>query len=317
MILKEKLYDVYRTLKRIRVFELRTMDLFKEQLAQGAAHTSVGEEAIAAGVCIELQKEDFITSTHRGHGHCIAKGISLKQMTAEILARVDGVSKGRGASMHIYSKEYGVLGSNGIVGGGIPIAIGAAYSCKRNYSGRVTVCFFGDGAANNGVFHESLNMASIWDLPVVFILENNLYAVATKISKSAKVPNLSIRAEGYGIPGETVDGIDVNAVNEAAARAIERARNGGGPTLIECKTFRRYGHTVADPQIYRDPEEYQDWEKTKCPIRRFENYLVSNKLMSKSEINTIDKEVLNEMDEAVDFAVNSPIPSLDLEVYVD
>lgn len=310
MISKKESFKLLLIMLKIRAFEEKLRELFKNGLAEGAAHVSVGQEAVAAGVCIHLDKTDYVTSNHRGHGHCIAKGASLQKMTAEVMTRKDGISKGRGASMHMYDAEMGILGTNGIVGGGIPIAVGAAFANKYKNKDSVVVCFFGDGASNNGVFHESLNMASIWKLPVIFICENNALACATTTEEACSVVDISKRAEGYGMPSETINGNDLLAVYMTAKKAIDRARIGDGPTLIECKTFRKYGHTVGDPQYYRNPEDLKDWDE-KDSISIFEKDLIFNQVITEKEIMEMKAIIAQEMDDAVQFGLNSDHVSLD------
>ena len=244
MLGKEDQIGMLKLMYTIRQFEEKARQLFRQGLIYGALHPYVGQEAVAVGACAALENDDFVVSTHRGHGHCIAKGADLKRMMAELLGRETGYSKGRGGSMHMFSVEEGLLGGNGIVGGGLPIALGSAFSAQYRQSGQVTLCFFGEGAASNGTFHESMNLASLWRLPVVYICENNLYAATTPVSDSAPIENIADRASAYGCPGLVVDGNDVVSVYEAVQQAVARARAGEGPTLIECKTFRFYPHCM-------------------------------------------------------------------------
>ncbi len=272
-------------------------------------HLSIGQEATAVGTCMPLSDADWITSTHRGHGHCIAKGAELKPMFAEFLGRESGYCKGRGGSMHIADPAKGNLGANGIVGGGLPIAVGAALSAKKRRTGAVAVAFFGDGANNEGAFHEALNLASIWKLPVVFVCENNQYAMSMSMARATAVANVAERAAAYAIPGIMVDGNDFAAVAEASFAATERARSGEGPTLIEAKTYRTRGHSRSDRNRYRSRDEIEAW-KARDPIARFEQEIVALGLMSDTQIATIAAEVEKEMAEAVAEASASPWPSV-------
>lgn len=313
---KEKLLWMYKKMVQIRQFELKVDELFKKNMIWGTCHLYVGEEATAVGACAALDSTDYITSTHRGHGHTIAKGADLKRMMAELLGKETGYCKGRGGSMHIVDVSTGNLGANGIVAGGIPIATGAALASKLRNDGRVTVCFFGDGAANTGAFHESLNMAGIWKLPVVYICENNLYGMSNPVSKSTAVKDIATRAVSYNIPGEIVDGNDVLEVYEVVKKAVERARKGEGATLIESKTYRWLGHSKSDPRVYRTREEEEEWKK-KDPIKRLGERLLSENVATQQELNQIEEEVAKEIEEAYQFAINSPDPKVeDLAKYV-
>ena len=304
---KDFLLNLYRTMVRIRNFELRAEKLFLEGKLPGFIHLYIGEEAIATGVMANLRKDDFITSTHRGHGHMIAKGGDTKRMMAELYGKVTGYCKGKGGSMHIASFEIGVLGANGVVGGGLPIAVGAGMGIKIKKSDQVVVAFFGDGASNTGAFHESLNFASIYKLPVVFINENNRFASTARVEETTSVENISDRAVSYGIPGVTVDGNDIIGVYETAKEAIRRAREGGGPSLIEAKTYRLKGHFVGDPELYRKKEEVEKF-LPKDPIGRFEKKLLEMKILNKNLRDSIWNESKSEIDEAVKFAEGSPMP---------
>lgn len=304
------LRDMLWKMQLIRHFELRVVELFKKGLIRGATHVYLGEEAIAVGACAALRETDFITSTHRGHGHVIAKGLDVKRMMAELLGKATGYCGGKGGSMHIADVERGILGANGIVGGGIPVSTGSGLSAAYRKSYEVTLCFFGDGASNQGSFHESLNLASVWKLPVVYICENNLYAVTTPCSESTSVADIADRAHGYGIPGVVVDGNEVLAVYEAVSAAVERARLGEGPTLIECKTYRWEGHYLGDPQVYRSKADIEMWKK-KDPIARFARYLVKNRILTRSEVEESDKKARAMIDEAEQYALDSPMPTVD------
>lgn len=307
----ETLVDLYRGILRIRLFEERVRQEYQHQNIYGMLHLYIGEEAIAVGVCSTLHTDDYITSNHRGHGHFIAKGADFKRMMAELFGKVDGYCKGKGGSMHIADIDLGHLGANGIVGGGLPIAVGAGLAIRlQRQQGRVVVCFFGDGALNMGEFHESLNLAAVWDLPVIFICENNLYALSTRLSRVVKVDDIARRAEGYGMPGSSVDGMDVLAVREATALAVARAREGKGPSLLVCNTYRFGGHgRNPDTRSYRTKEEEAQW-KARCPLESFEQKLLQQGTLSEARITSIRQEVLAEVEEAVRFAEESPFPNV-------
>ncbi|MGB9813407.1 MAG: thiamine pyrophosphate-dependent dehydrogenase E1 component subunit alpha [Thermovenabulum sp.] len=307
---KEKRLWMYRKMYEIRLFEQEVDRLFKANMIWGTCHLSIGEEATAVGAIAAIKEDDMITSTHRGHGHCIAKGGKLPLMFAELLGRETGYCKGRGGSMHIADIESGNLGANGIVGGGIPIATGAALASKLKRDNKVTLCFFGDGANNQGVFHESLNIASLWKLPVVYICENNVYGMSLHVSKSTAVANIAERAAAYSMPGIVVDGNDVEEVYNAVKEAVERARRGEGPSLIEAKTYRWLGHSKSDANLYRTKEEIESW-KLKCPIKRYKEKLIMENIATIEEIESIEKEVVKDIEEALKFAVESPEPSID------
>jgi pyruvate dehydrogenase E1 component alpha subunit len=304
---KEKLKFMYDQMVRIRYFEERVKDLFAAGEMPGFVHLYLGQEAIASGVCATLNDDDYITSTHRGHGHIIAKGGELSKMMAELYGKVTGYNKGKGGSMHIAWPELGILGANGIVSCGIPIATGAALSAKYRNSSQVTVCFFGDGASNEGAFHESLNAASAFDLPIVYVCENNLYAVGTRQSKVRKIEDIADRAPSYSMPGVVVDGNDVVAVYEVAKEAVERARAGEGPTLVECKTYRWRTHFEGEPDTYRPPEEVAAW-RAREPIAPFRKMLIDQKIFKQKDLDLIDEAVIDDLDQAVEFARNSPLP---------
>jgi pyruvate dehydrogenase E1 component alpha subunit len=311
-----ELRDALRKMQLIRRFEETAEESYIRGLVHGTMHLSIGQEASAVGICSALSPTDYMTSTHRGHGHCIGKGADVKRMLAEFFGREDGYCRGRGGSMHIADPSTGNLGANGIVGGGLPIAVGAALAAKRLGEGRVVVCFFGDGANNEGAFHESLNMASIWKLPVVFVCENNKYGMSTPVTRSTSVKNISDRAAAYSMPGVTVDGNRFADVAEAAHLAVERARRGEGPTLIETLTYRIRGHSKSDRNRYRTKEEIESWQK-RDPIQLFENDLVAFGLIGAEEIAAVHAEVETEIASAMDFAKASPAPSpADLTRYV-
>ena len=305
-----QMVDLYKMMVTIRLFEEKTQDLYARGSIPGLAHLYIGEEAVAAGVCAHLRREDYITSTHRGHGHVIAKGAELKYMMAELYGKRTGYCKGKGGSMHIADVDIGILGANGIAGGGIPIAVGAALSTKIRKTDQVTACFFGDGASNNGTFHEGLNFASVHRLPVVFICENNLYGISVSQKQHQAIQDISIRSVAYNMPGITIDGNDVLAVYEESGKAIQRARAGEGPTLVECKTYRWRGHHEGDINQggrYRTMEEVQEWMK-KCPIKRFGEKLVREGVLDNKQIEQIYQDIGKKVDEAVEFANQSPFP---------
>ena len=307
---KDKLLGMFRTMATIRTFESKAVDLFAAGKLPGFVHLYLGEEAVATGVCANLTVKDYITSTHRGHGHLVAKGGKIDLMMAELFGKKTGYCKGKGGSMHIADVDLGILGANGIVGAGLPISVGAGFACKYRKTDNVTVCFFGDGASNRGTFHESLNMASIWKLPVIFVAENNMYGISNYQKNSMKVADISDRAAAYGIPGVTVDGNDVVAVYEAASEAVKRARRGDGPTLIECKTWRWRGHFEGDPAIYKKPEEQESWLK-KNPIPRLEAKLVELKYYTQEDLDKIKGEIQGQVEDAVKFAEDSVLPDIE------
>ena len=316
---KEKAVWMYQKMLEIRYFEDRVHQLFAKGILPGFVHLYAGEEAVAAGVCAHLNDEDTITSTHRGHGHCIAKGCDLKGMMAEIYGKSAGLCKGKGGSMHIADFDKGMLGANGIVGGGFPLACGAALTAKYKKTKNVSVCFFGDGANNQGTFHEGINLAAIWKLPVIFVAENNGYGEATPFSYASSCESIADRAAAYGIPGIRVDGKDAAAVFQAAGRAIERAKNGEGPTLIECMTYRNYGHFEGDAQRYKTNEEKAVHQEEKDAIAVFKSELLAKGLMSEEEQSRIEKEVEEAVEEAVAFSEKSAYPEeteLLTDVYV-
>jgi pyruvate dehydrogenase E1 component alpha subunit len=306
-ISKDTLLEMYRRMVRIREFELASIDLFKRGQVKGAVHPYIGQEASGVGVCMALRKDDLIAGTHRSHGHNIAKGADSKRMMAEILGKETGYCKGRGGSMHIAAFETGSLGALAVVGAGIPLAVGAALAFKMRGEDRVAVPFTGDAGSNTGNWHEGINMAASWDLPVVFALENNHYGVSTNIAYSTKVDDLSTRAQGYGIPGVRVDGFDVVAVYEAAMEAVERARRGEGPTLLVTESYRFEGHYAGEPEVYRERDEVDEWRK-KDPIPRFRKELIEVGSVSQADLDAIDAEIKQEMVEAVEFAKQSPQP---------
>lgn len=299
--------ELFRKMYFIRLFEEKAIELYTQNLIRGVIHPYIGEEGVAVGACAALQVDDYVVSTHRGHGHCIAKGGDLPRMMAELLGKKTGYCKGKGGSMHIAAFDINMLGATGVVGAGIPIAVGSGLSAILNKSKRVTICFFGDGATNQGTFHEGLNLAAIWKLPVVFMCENNLYAISTHISRVSAVDSISKRARSYNIPGVAVNGNDVLAVCKAAKRAVKRAREGNGPTLIEAKTYRFEGHYKGDAGTYRSKGEVEHW-KNMDPIRAFKQKLISEHLIDKKKISEVEEECRNTVEDAVTFAKNSPTP---------
>jgi pyruvate dehydrogenase E1 component alpha subunit len=304
------LCDSYRLMWKIRLHEEAIKKLFQEGKIGGTTHLCIGQEAIAAGVIGQLRKEDFIVSTHRGHGHMLAKGGRLKPMMAEILGKATGYCKGKGGSMHIASLELGNLGANGIVGGGLPIAVGSALSAKMRGTDQISVVSFGDGAANEGNTHESMNLAALWKLPVLFLYENNQYAVSTSCSRSTAGGSAFRRAPGYQIPGQSIDGNDFETVFPAAREAIQRVRKGNGPYMLECLTYRIEGHYYGDPMVYRTKAEVDEWRK-KDPILRLEKSLIEKGILTESACRAVQLEVQAEVDEAVVYAESSPDPAPD------
>jgi TPP-dependent pyruvate/acetoin dehydrogenase alpha subunit len=303
---KDVALQLYKTMQRIRSFEMAVIELFARGKIPGFLHTYVGEEAVAAGVCAVLRPEDKIISTHRGHGHLIAKGGRLDLMMAELFGRRTGYCKGKGGSMHIAEPDLGMLGANAIVGAGTVIINGAALTAQYLGKDEVAVAFFGDGASNTGSFHEALNMAAVWNLPSIFVCENNAYAESTPQTYHQRVEDVAARAVGYGMPSSIVDGNDPGAVYLAAKEAVARARSDGGPTLIEAKTYRIRGHYEGDPEIYRTKEEVEAWKK-KCPIERWRKVLLDRGVPAET-IEEIDTRIDQELKEAVAFAEESPLP---------
>ena len=296
---------------QIRFFEEKIVDQYARGNIPGLAHLYIGEEAVAVGACTNLNDDDMITSTHRGHGHCIAKGADLNRMMAELFGKKDGYCKGKGGSMHIADMNIGMLGAMGIVGSGGPIAVGAALAAKKRKTGQAVICFFGDAATNTGAFHESANFASLYQLPVVFVCENNLYGISVSMKRHTRVKHIADRAAGYAIPAVKVDGNDVVKVYEAVGKAVESARKGKGPTLVECKTYRFRGHFEGDPNLgerYRTRKEMEQW-KTKCPIKRHKSRILKEKLATKKEMAQLEKEVHRQIEDAMSYAERSPFPA--------
>lgn len=306
---KGLMVESYRKMVLIRKFEMCASKLFAQNKLPGFLHLYVGEEAVATGVCSALEVTDYITSTHRGHGHLIAKGGDVKKMMAELFAKETGYCKGKGGSMHISDRDKGILGANGIVGAGIPIATGAAFASKYKGDGRVAVSFFGDGAANRGTFHEALNMAAAFKLPAVFVCENNLFAISVCARYHMAIYDISDRAAAYGMPGYSIDGNDVELVYETTKAAVERARRGEGPTLIECKTWRHRGHYEGDPDDYRTAEEKAEWMQ-KDPIERLAKRLIEEGICTQAELDAIASDADKLLAEAIDEAEAAPVPSV-------
>ena len=309
--------EMLRKMYRIRLFEQKVIELFQEGKIRGSTHTYIGMEACAVGVCSVLRPDDYITSTHRGHGHCIAKGGRLDMMMAELLGKATGYCKGKGGSMHIADVDAGILGANGIVGGGIGIATGAGLSSKLRGVGQVCVCFFGDGGFNQGVLYECANIAAIWKLPVIYFCENNKYAMSTPVHQATAVADLAARAAAFGMPGVNVDGMDALAVREAVFHAAERGRRGEGPSLIVADTYRYEGHNVGDGQRYRSRDEVEQWRRSD-PIARFRDQLERQGMLSPDQADAIEREVAAELAAAIEFAEQSPEPApetLEEDVY--
>lgn len=312
----EDLRQIYETMWKIRLFEEKVDYFFAKGMIHGTTHLAVGQEATAAGSGAVLRKTDWITATHRGHGQTIAKGTDINKMMAELFGRTTGTNKGKGGSMHIAELETGNLGANGIVGGGFPIATGAALTSKMKNDGKVTLCYSGDGSTNEGSFHESLNMASIWDLPVVFFIENNKYGMSGNIEETTNVEHLSIRAKSYGIQGITIDGNDIIEVINTTYDAIEKARAGKGPTLVEALTYRWKGHSKSDAKKYRTREEEEDWRENKDPIKLAEERFIAAGIFTKEEALQLKENAKKVIEDAVIFAENSPKPTAE-ELYTD
>jgi TPP-dependent pyruvate/acetoin dehydrogenase alpha subunit len=309
---RDRLAEMYYRMWLIRIFDQNAYSLYHRDLIRGTTHAYIGEEAIAVGACAALKRDDYITSTHRGHGHCLAKGGDPKRMMAELLGKATGYCKGKGGSMHIADLELGILGANGIVGGGIGIATGAAYSADLRASGQVAVCFFGDGASNQGVLMEAANMAALWKLPVIYLCEENKYAEFSPSLPFIAVERIEMKAQAFGLPGLTVDGNDVLAVYEAVQQAVDQARRGDGPALLVAQTYRIEGHTVGDPLTYRPKGEAEAWQSPeRDPISRFGKVLVQEKGFSEQELAALHQRAEEEIEAAVAFAVDSPDPEVE------
>lgn len=305
---REQRLGLLRTMLVIRYCEEHLVKLYAAGRIRGGCHTYIGEEAVATGVCAHLRADDAVFSTHRGHGHALAKGVPPGELIAELLGKATGCSGGRGGSMHLFKPEVGFIGSSGIVAPCITLAAGAGYTARLLKTDRVGVAFFGDGAVNNGAFHEGINMAAAWGLPVLFVCENNLYATEIAFAKATRNPSVAARAQAYGLPGVEVDGNDVLAVYQAADEAVARARQGNGPTLIECRTYRIRAHSEGMREVgYRTPEEVAAW-KERCPIKAFSERLIGDGLAGQAEIAAVEAEVRALIEEAVAFAERSPLP---------
>ena len=317
---KEKFMDIYNRMVMIRKFEEKAGTIFSQGQLAGFLHLYIGEEAVGAGVCAALNDDDYIVSTHRGHGHLIAKGGDVNKIMAELFGKSTGYCKGKGGSMHVADFSKGMLGACGIVGGGIPIAVGAALTIKRKHTNQVAVTFFGDGASNEGSFHESINFAAAQNLPVIFLVENNGYGEFTPQNRSTRIENIADRAAGYGIPGVIVDGMDAVAVYETTKEWVEKLRNGEGPVLIEAKTHRTVGHSEGesaflDGQTYRLPEEEKIAMET-CPIENLKKYLLDHDLAQKEELEEVERAAQEKIEAAVEYAKNSPFPTEE-DLYTD
>ena len=302
--------EALRLMLTIRLFDERALALYRAGEMRGTTHPYIGMEAVGVGVMLALRPDDYVTSTHRGHGHTIAKGGDVRKMMAELLGRATGYSGGKGGSMHIADMDKHMLGSNGIVGGGMGLATGAALTARLQNTGSVAICFFGDGALEQGILHETTNLAAIWKLPVVYVCENNQYAMSARSDWSVAGGDPARRAAGYGIPGLTVDGMDLFAVNTAASEFVERARRGEGPAYLVCNTYRYHGHHAGDPLNYRDKEEVERW-RLQDPVERVKSAAVERGALSEAEIAELEQRIEAQIDEAVEFAKNSPEPSVD------
>jgi pyruvate dehydrogenase E1 component alpha subunit len=308
---KDKAIFYLRQMLCIRLFEEKVNWLFARGKILGTSHLYIGQEAVAVGSCAALAPEDYIVSNHRGHGHLIAKGGAPKRIMAEIFGKVTGYCKGKGGTQHMFCSEVGHMGSNGITGGQIPVATGIAFALKYSKKTQVVLCFLGDGATNQGTFHESLNMAGLWNLPIVYVCENNMYAMSTHVKDAVPVEHIADRAAAYGMPGTVVDGNDVLAVREAVEHAVQRARMGSGPSLVEAKTYRLLGHSKSDPRTYRTKEEERNaWANE--PIKRYRAYLLENNILDEAQFLEIEQKIKKEIEDAVDFAEKSAYPQKDI-----
>lgn len=310
MINNETRMEMLKKMCEIRYFEEKAAEYFTRGLIRGSLHTSIGQEGVSVGACFAIEESDYIQTTHRGHGHVIAKGADLNIMMAELLGKVTGYNKGKGGSMHVANLDMGILGANGIVGGGNPVAVGAAFSAQYRGSGQVVLTFFGDGASNQGTFHEAMNLAGAWKLPIVFVNENNQFAISTPFRDISATKDIVDRAIGYGIPGIIADGMDPEDVYEKVGQAVQRAREGNGPTLVECKTYRFVPHSKADREVYRTKEEVNEWIK-KCPIKRLENKLIEEKFLTVDDIKDIHMMARARVADALDYGLNSPEPGIE------
>ncbi|NIA06977.1 MAG: pyruvate dehydrogenase (acetyl-transferring) E1 component subunit alpha [Actinobacteria bacterium] len=299
----------------IRKFEDKMMDLMSKNIAQGGSHLYAGEEAVAVGAIAAIRPDDYIASTHRGHGHCVAKGGKLNELMAEILGKATGCCGGKGGSLHLADVSTGNLGANGVVAGGLGIATGAALSIKMRKDDKVVICFFGDGAMNEGIVHECMNMASKWELPIIFLVENNLYGMSVAIARSSRLEDHTKRAVAYDMPSSSVDGQDVLAVRDAVATCAQRARDGRGPSMLVANTYRYYGHSRSDPRAYRTREEEAYWHD-RDPIKLFSAQCIETGILSENEVKAVDDSTTEDIEQATQFAVDSPMPEAS-ELYTD
>ena len=313
---RTQLLDMHYKMSLLRRFEEKSAEEYTRGKIGGFMHLYIGQEAIGVGAINALRPDDKILCSYREHGHAIAKGMDPRAVMAELFGKATGCSKGKGGSMHMWSNEYGILGGNGIVAAQLPIAAGVAFATQYQGLDTVIACFFGDGAVDEGAFHEALNLAALWKLPVVYICENNQYSMGMAVEKAWSISTLLPRAAAYGMPGEMVDGMNVLAVYEAAQRAYEHARSGQGPTLLEVKTYRFRGHSMTDPSYYRTREEEHEWRTTRDPIGIFEKLLLDNRIATQDEFDTNDEKATQISEEAAEYAANSPDPALD-ELYTD
>lgn len=309
-ISKKVLKEMYKRMNEARFFEEKVSYFFARGMVHGTTHLSIGQEASSVGACMSLNNDDLITSTHRGHSQVIGKGIDLNKMMAELLGKYTGYCKGKGGSMHIADVEAGNLGANGVVGGGHGIAVGAALTQQMKDTGKIVLCFFGDGASNEGSFHEALNLASVWKLPVIFYCENNLYGMSVPQDKAMNIENIADRAKSYGIPGHIIDGNNAVEVYNKTKEIAEYVREGNGPVLVESKTYRWLGHSKSDAQIYRSKEEVEEW-KSKCPIKQLRNYMIENKIATEEKLDEIENNAEEAIEKAVEFANDSPNPPIE------
>ncbi len=316
---KETYREMYKRMNEARAFEQKVSWFFSRGMVHGTTHLSMGEEASGVAPCMALEDGDLITSTHRGHSQVIGKGVDLNKMMAELLGKATGYCKGKGGSMHIADIDSGNLGANGVVGGGHALSVGAALTQQMKKTGKIVLCFFGDGAANEGSFHEALNLASIWKLPVIFYCENNLYGMSMSMERHMNITNIADRASSYGIPGHIVDGNDAVGLYDKMLEIFKYVREGNGPVLVESKTYRWLGHSKSDANVYRTKEEIEDW-KSKDPIERMKKYLVSEKIFKEAELTVIEEQAKADMEKAVEFANNPRDPELEtalIDVYAD
>jgi len=308
---REQVLEIFRKMALIREFDSRVKTLWKQNFIYGLAHAYLGAEAVGVGACAALKEGDYITSTHRGHGHVISMGGDVNKMMSELMGKADGYCKGKGGSMHIASVDDGMLGATGIVGSGMPIAVGAALTASVKKKDYVTICFHGDGGTNQGVWHESINLAAAWKLPVIFLCENNQWAISMNYERATGNPAVADRAIGYGIPGVTVDGFNPFAVYEAVRDAVKRARAGKGPSLIEARYYRYIGHFVADDERYRDTSTNNPWAEQMDPIKRMREYLIESKTATEKEVKAIEQSAIDLVEASIEHAKNAPEPSED------